>query len=127
MAGVRLEANIHIVTAAVTSAQNIVKCANKAGLNVVDIVLEPLASAEAARWRTTSSDLGVCLIDIGGGTTDLAVFAEGSIKHTSVLGLGGYAHQRTTSRWVCGRPSRRRSASRRSSVWRRPATSAATT
>ncbi len=88
MSGVRLEAKIHIVTAAVTSAQNIVKCANKAGLNVVDIVLEPLASAEAS-LAEDEQDLGVCLIDIGGGTTDVAVFAEGSIRHTSVLGLGG--------------------------------------
>jgi cell division protein FtsA len=89
MSGVRLEAKIHIVTAAVTSAQNIVKCANKAGLNVLDIVLEPLASAEAS-LQDDERDLGVCLIDIGGGTTDVAVFADGSIKHTSVLGLGGY-------------------------------------
>jgi len=89
MSGVRLEAKIHIVTAAVTSAQNIVKCANQAGLNVVDIVLEPLASAEAV-LAGDERDLGVCLIDIGGGTTDLAVFADGSIKHTSVMGLGGY-------------------------------------
>jgi cell division protein FtsA len=89
MSGVRMEAKIHIVTAAVTSAQNIVKCANKAGLNVVDIVLEPLASAEAV-LAGDERDLGVCLIDIGGGTTDIAVFADGSIKHTSVLGLGGY-------------------------------------
>jgi cell division protein FtsA len=89
MSGVRLEAKIHIVTAAVTSAQNIVKCANKAGLNVIDIVLEPLASAEAS-LADDERDLGVCLVDIGGGTTDLAVFADGSIKHTSVLGLGGY-------------------------------------
>jgi cell division protein FtsA len=89
MSGVRLEAKIHIVTAAVTSAQNIVKCANKAGLNVVDIVLEPLASAEAV-LASDERDLGVCLIDMGGGTTDIAAFADGSIKHTSVLGLGGY-------------------------------------
>ena len=89
MSGVRLAAKIHIVTAAVTSAQNIVKCANKAGLNVMDIVLEPLASAEAS-LQEDERDLGVCLIDIGGGTTDLAVFADGSIKHTSVMGLGGY-------------------------------------
>jgi cell division protein FtsA len=89
MSGVRLEAKIHIVTAAVTSAQNIVKCANRAGLNVMDIVLEPLASAEAA-LAGDERDLGVCLIDIGGGTTDIAVFEEGSIKHTSVLSLGGY-------------------------------------
>jgi cell division protein FtsA len=89
MSGVRLEAKIHIVTAAVTSAQNIVKCANKAGLNVMDIVLEPLASAEAV-LADDERDLGVCLIDIGGGTTDIAVFADGAIKHTCVLGLGGY-------------------------------------
>ncbi len=89
MSGVRLEANVHIVTAAVTSAQNIVKCANKAGLNVVDIVLEPLASAEAT-LADDERELGVCLIDIGGGTTDIAVFADGSIVHTAVLGLGGY-------------------------------------
>jgi cell division protein FtsA len=89
MSGVRLEAKIHIVTAAVTSAQNIVKCANKAGLNVMDIVLEPLASAEACLGED-ERDLGVCLIDIGGGTTDLAVFENGSIKHTSVLGVGGF-------------------------------------
>jgi len=89
MSGVRLEAKIHIVTAAVTSAQNIVKCANKAGLNVMDIVLEPLASAEAC-LAEDERELGVCLIDIGGGTTDIAVFEDGSIKHTSVLGLGGY-------------------------------------
>jgi cell division protein FtsA len=81
MSGVRLEAKIHIVTAAVTSAQNIVKCANKAGLNVMDIVLEPLATPEPV--------LGDDERDIGGGTTDVAVYSEGSIKHTSVLGLGG--------------------------------------
>lgn len=88
MAGVRLEARIHIVTAAVTSAQNIVKCANKAGLNVADIVLEPLASAEAV-LAPDERELGVCLVDIGGGTTDIAVFSGGSIQHTSVLSLGG--------------------------------------
>ena len=89
MSGVRLEAKIHIVTAAVTSAQNIVKCCNKAGLNVIDIVLEPLASA-AAVLPDDERELGVCLIDIGGGTTDIAVFGDGAIKNTSVLGLGGY-------------------------------------
>ena len=89
MAGVRLEAKIHIVTAAVTSAQNIVKCANKAGLNVIDIVLEPLASAEAV-LAEDERELGVCILDIGGGTTDIAVFADGAIKQTCVLGLGGY-------------------------------------
>ncbi len=89
MHGVRLESHVHIVTAAVTSAQNIVKCANQAGLNVQDIVLEPLASAQAV-LGDDERDLGVCMIDIGGGTTDIAVFAEGSIKTTAVLALGGY-------------------------------------
>jgi cell division protein FtsA len=89
MSGVRLEGKVHIVTAAVTSAQNIVKCANKAGLNVMDIVLEPLASA-AAVLAGDERELGVCLIDIGGGTTDIALFADGALEHTSVLGLGGY-------------------------------------
>ena len=88
MSGVRLEAKIHIVTAAVSSAQNIIKCANKAGLNVIDIVLEPLASAQAV-LSADERELGVCMIDIGGGTTDIAVFADGSIKNTAVLGLGG--------------------------------------
>jgi cell division protein FtsA len=89
MSGVRLEAKIHIVTAAVTSAQNIVKCCNKAGLNVIDIVLEPLASAQAV-LADDERELGVCMVDIGGGTTDIAVFADGSIQETAVLGLGGY-------------------------------------
>ena len=89
MSGVRLEAQIHIVTAAVTSAQNIVKCCNKAGLNVIDIVLEPLASAQAV-VELDERELGVAMIDIGGGTTDVAVFAEGSIKMTAVIGIGGY-------------------------------------
>ena len=89
MSGVRLEAKIHVVTAAVTSAQNIVKCCNKAGLNVIDIVLEPLASAQAV-LSDDERELGVCMIDIGGGTTDIAVFHDGAIKETAVLGLGGY-------------------------------------
>ena len=89
MSGVRLESRVHIVTAAVTSAQNIVKCCNRAGLNVIDIVLEPLASSKAV-LSADERELGVCMVDIGGGTTDIAVFSEGSIKQTSVLGLGGY-------------------------------------
>ncbi len=88
MSGVRLEAKIHIVTAAVSSAQNIVKCCNKAGLNVIDIILEPLASG-AAVLADDERELGVCLIDIGGGTTDIAVLSGGAVKHTSVLALGG--------------------------------------
>ena len=89
MSGVRLIAKVHIVTAAVTSAQNIIKCCNKAGLNVIDIVLQPLASSEAA-LAPDEKQLGVALVDIGGGTTDLAIFEAGSIKHSAVLSLGGY-------------------------------------
>ncbi len=88
MNGVRLEAKVHIVTGAVTSAQNIIKCANRAGLNVSDIVLEPLASADAV-LSDDEKELGVALLDIGGGTTDLALFSEGSMKHSYVLALGG--------------------------------------
>jgi cell division protein FtsA len=88
MSGVRLEAKVHIVTAAVTSAQNIIKCANRTGLNVAAIVLQQLASSEAVLTED-EKDLGVCLIDIGGGTTDLAIFSDGAIVHTSVLPLGG--------------------------------------
>jgi cell division protein FtsA len=88
MSGVRLEAKIHIVTGAVTSAQNIIKCANRAGLDVCDIVLESLASSEAV-LSNEERNLGVALIDFGGGTTDMAVFLRGAIKHTSVLALGG--------------------------------------
>lgn len=88
MSGVRLEAKIHIVTGAVTSAQNIIKCANRAGLDVHDIILESLASSEAVLSKE-ERNLGAALIDFGGGTTDIAVFSRGSIKHTSVLSLGG--------------------------------------
>jgi len=88
MAGVRLEAKIHIVTGAVTSAQNIVKCANKAGLDVCDIILEPIASSEAV-MTAQEKEIGTGLIDIGGGTTDLAIFSGNNIKHTFVLAIGG--------------------------------------
>jgi cell division protein FtsA len=88
MFGVRLEADVHIVTGAVTSAQNIVKSVNNAGLEVADIVLQQLASAEAV-LTPDEKELGVALIDMGGGTTDLAIFVEGSIWHTAVLSLGG--------------------------------------
>jgi cell division protein FtsA len=88
MAGVRLEAKIHIVTGAVTSAHNIVKCANRAGLDVCDIVLESLASGEAV-LTDEEKQLGTALLDLGGGTTDLAVFSGQHIKHTFVLALGG--------------------------------------
>lgn len=88
MSGVRLEAKVHIVTGAVTSAQNIVKCCNRTGLDVRDIVLQQLASSEAV-LSAEEKELGVVLVDIGGGTTDIAVFADGSIKHTAVIALGG--------------------------------------
>jgi cell division protein FtsA len=88
MSGVRLEARVHIVTGAVASAQNIIKSCNKAGVDVGDIVLEQLASSEAV-LTPDEKDLGVALVDIGGGTTDIAIFVDGAIKHTSVLSLGG--------------------------------------
>ena len=88
MSGVRLEAWVHIVTGAVTSAQNLIKCANRTGLTVHDIVLQPIASAEAV-LSEDERELGVALIDIGGGTSDLAIFADGAIRHTSVLSVGG--------------------------------------
>jgi cell division protein FtsA len=89
MTGARLEAKVHIVTGAVASAQNIIKCANRAGLNVADIVLQPLASSEAV-LTDEEKELGVCLVDIGGGTTDIAIFQNGSIVHTAVIALGGH-------------------------------------
>lgn len=88
MAGVRLEAKVHIVTTAVTSAQNVVKCANRCGLQVADIVLEPLASAESV-IEEDEKELGVALIDIGGGTADILLYVDGAIVHTAVLPLGG--------------------------------------
>jgi cell division protein FtsA len=88
MAGVRLEAKIHIVTGAVTSAHNIVKCANRSGLDVCDIVLESLASGEAV-LTNEEKELGSALLDLGGGTSDLAIFSGKNIKHTFVLSLGG--------------------------------------
>jgi cell division protein FtsA len=88
MSGVRLEAKVHMVAGAVTSAQNIIKCANRAGLDVCNIVLESLASSEATLSKE-ERNLGAALIDFGGGTTDMAIFSGGSIKHTSVLALGG--------------------------------------
>ncbi len=89
MAGVRLEAKIHIVTGAVTSAHNIVKCANRSGLDVCDIVLEPLASSEAV-LTDEEREQGTALLDLGGGTTDLAIFCNKNIRHTFVLALGGH-------------------------------------
>ncbi len=88
MSGVRLEAKVHIVTGAVASAQNIVKSCNRAGCDVADIVLEQLASSEAV-LSADEKELGVALVDLGGGTSDIAIFSEGAIKHTSVLSIGG--------------------------------------
>ena len=88
MNGVRLEAKVHIVTGAVSSAQNIIKCANRAGLNVSEICLEPIASAEAVLSQD-EKELGVILVDIGGGTSDIAIFREGALVHTGVLAVGG--------------------------------------
>src|SRR6266704_1235733 len=88
MSGVRLEAKVHIVTGAVASAQNIVKSCNRAGLDVADIVLEQLASSHAV-LSEDEKELGVCMVDIGGGTTDIAIFADGAIKYTSVISMGG--------------------------------------
>ena len=88
MSGVRLEAKVHIVTAAVASAQNIVKSVNKAGLAVADVVLQQIASSEAVLGQD-EKDIGVALIDIGGGTTDIAIYHNGTIKHTAVISLGG--------------------------------------
>ncbi|MBI4589888.1 MAG: cell division protein FtsA [Candidatus Rokubacteria bacterium] len=88
MSGVRLEVEVHIVTAAVTSVQNVIRSVNRAGLTVQDIVLQPLASSEAI-VSPDEKELGVLLIDLGGGTTDVALFRDGAIVHTGVLALGG--------------------------------------
>jgi cell division protein FtsA len=88
MAAVRLEAKVHIVTTAVASAQNVIKCANRCNLQVADIVLESLASSQAV-LEEDEKELGVALVDIGGGTCDIMVYNGGAIVHTSVLALGG--------------------------------------
>ncbi|MDL2314387.1 cell division protein FtsA [Desulfovibrio sp. OttesenSCG-928-C14] len=88
MAGVRLEVRVHIVTGAVASAQNIVRCCHRSGLDVADIVLESLASAKAV-LTDEERELGVVLVDLGGGTSDIAIYANDAIKHTAVLPLGG--------------------------------------
>ena len=88
MSGVRLEAKVHLVTCAVNAAQNIEKCIRRCGLEVEDIVLEQVASGYAVLTED-EKDLGVCLVDIGGGTTDIAIFTDGAIKHTAVIPIAG--------------------------------------
>ncbi len=88
MSGVRLEVKVHIVTGAVSAAQNIVKCVRRCGLEVNDLILQPIASARAV-LSEDERDLGVCLVDIGGGTTDVAVFTHGAIRHTAVIPIAG--------------------------------------
>jgi cell division protein FtsA len=88
MSGVRLEAKVHMVTGAVSAAQNIIKCVRRCGLEVDDIILEQLASSYSVLTED-EKELGVCIVDIGGGTTDIAVFTEGSIRHTAVIPIAG--------------------------------------
>jgi cell division protein FtsA len=88
MCGVRLEAKVHMVTGAVSAAQNIIKCVRRCGLEVDDIILEQLASSYSV-LTDDEKELGVCIVDIGGGTTDIAVFTEGSIRHTAVIPIAG--------------------------------------
>ncbi|WP_303901764.1 cell division protein FtsA [Thiohalomonas denitrificans] len=88
MSGVRLEAKVHLVTGAVSAAQNIIKCVRRCGLEVDDIILEQLASSYAV-LSEDEKELGVCLVDVGGGTTDIAVFTEGAIRHTAVIPIAG--------------------------------------
>ncbi|OGT21314.1 MAG: cell division protein FtsA [Gammaproteobacteria bacterium RBG_16_57_12] len=88
MSGVRLEAKVHLVTGAVSAAQNIIKCVRRCGLEVDDIILEQLASSYSVLTED-EKELGVCLVDIGGGTTDIAVFTDGAIKHTAVIPIAG--------------------------------------
>ena len=88
MSGVRLEAKVHIVTGADSAAQNIIKCVQRCGLNVEDIVLEQLASSFAV-LTDDEKELGVCIVDVGGGTTDIAVFSGGAIRHTAVIPIAG--------------------------------------
>jgi len=88
MSGMKLEVKVHIVTGAVAAAQNIVKCIRRCGLEVSDLILQPLASSMAVLTED-EKELGVCLVDIGGGTTDIAVFKQGAIRHTAVVPIAG--------------------------------------
>lgn len=88
MSGIRLEVKVHIVTGAVSAAQNIIKCVRRCGLEVNDLILQPLASSLAVLTED-EKELGVVLVDIGGGTTDIAIFSEGAIRHTAVIPIAG--------------------------------------
>jgi len=88
MSGIRLEVKVHIVTGAVSAVENITKCVRRCGLEVKEIILQPLASSIAV-LNEDEKELGVCLMDIGGGTTDIAVFSGGAIRHTAVIPIGG--------------------------------------
>ncbi len=88
MSGIRLEVKVHIVTGAVSAVQNIVKCVRRCGLEVTDLLLQPMASADAV-LTADEKELGVVLVDIGGGTTDIAIFTEGAIRHTAVIPIAG--------------------------------------
>ena len=88
MSGMRLEVKVHIVSGAIAAAQNIIKCIKRCGLDVVELVLQPLASSEAVLTKD-EKELGVCLVDIGGGTTDIAIIKNGSIQHTAVIPIAG--------------------------------------
>ena len=85
MTGARLEVNVHIVTSATTATQNLVSCVNRAGVGVIDTVVEQIGAAEAV-LTPDEKELGVALVDIGGGTTDIAIFERGSLWHTAVIG-----------------------------------------
>jgi cell division protein FtsA len=88
MSGVRLDVKVHIVTGAVSAAQNIIKCVRRCGLEVQDLILQPLASSSSVLTQD-EKELGVALVDIGGGTTDIAIFTGGSIRHTAVIPIAG--------------------------------------
>ncbi len=88
MSGMRLEVDVHVVTGAISAVENVVKCVRRSGLEVNEIFLQPLAAARAV-LNEDEKELGVCLVDIGGGTTDIAVFAGGAIRHTAVIGIAG--------------------------------------
>jgi cell division protein FtsA len=114
MTGTRLEANVYIVTGSISAVQNIVNCVNRAGIEVEDTVLEQLAASEAT-ITSDEKDMGVALVDIGGGTTDLALLERGAIRHISILPTGG-DHFTNDIAVGCGRRCRRPRESRRSTA-----------